>query len=42
LEKILKTKKILALYKDIISWDDSAGKEAFDNAKAHFWAQITG
>jgi hypothetical protein len=32
----------LPQYKDIIGWDDSAGEEAFDNAKARFWAQING
>lgn len=24
----------------MLAWDDSAGKEAFDNAKARFWAEI--
>jgi hypothetical protein len=41
-EKVLETKKYLPQYKDITDWDDSAGKEAFDNAKARFWAQING
>lgn len=32
----------MALYKNIVQWNDSAGEEAFLNAKARFWAQLNG
>ncbi|KAL3819748.1 hypothetical protein ACJIZ3_005653 [Penstemon smallii] len=41
-EKILYLKKTIYLYEDVINWDDSAGEEAFSNAKKRFWAQING
>ena len=30
--KLIETKKYVDLYSNITSWDDSAGKEAFENA----------
>ncbi|KAI4341241.1 hypothetical protein MLD38_025989 [Melastoma candidum] len=38
--KIEEAKKFMCLYKNIIDWDDSAGEEAFWNAKNRFWAEI--
>ncbi|XP_038972882.1 uncharacterized protein LOC103698726 [Phoenix dactylifera] len=29
-------------YDDIVKWNDSAGEEAFRNAKARYWAEING
>ncbi|XP_015898039.3 uncharacterized protein LOC107431594 [Ziziphus jujuba] len=40
--KLLETKKYLYLYDNVIKWDDSAGEEAFINAKNRFWAEING
>ncbi|KAF3340874.1 hypothetical protein FCM35_KLT09718 [Carex littledalei] len=40
--KILKTKEFVHQFSDITSWNDSAGKEAFQAAKARYWAQING
>lgn len=34
--------KSLDLYNDIFQWDDSAGGEAFHNAKNRFWAEMHG
>lgn len=41
-ERIVETKKYMCKYNNIVSWDDSAAKEAFDNAKSRFWADING
>ncbi|OMO86112.1 hypothetical protein COLO4_21307 [Corchorus olitorius] len=30
------------LYDNVVQWDDSAGEEAFNNAKNRFWAEING
>lgn len=30
------------LFEHIVNWDDTAGKEAFDNAKARYWAEMNG
>ncbi|KAI4319619.1 hypothetical protein MLD38_033199 [Melastoma candidum] len=38
--KIVEAKKFMHLYKNIVDWDDSAGEEAFWNAKHRFWAEI--
>lgn len=35
-------KKFVHLYEDVIKWDDSAGEEAFSNAKKRFWAEVNG
>ncbi|PWA84408.1 hypothetical protein CTI12_AA036410 [Artemisia annua] len=39
-KKLLETKKCIHLYDNIIKWNDSAGKEAFDTAKNNFYANI--
>ncbi|KAH0471064.1 hypothetical protein IEQ34_000787 [Dendrobium chrysotoxum] len=33
-------KRVVHLFPKVLDWDDTAGKEAFDNAKARYWAQI--
>ncbi|KAH0459897.1 hypothetical protein IEQ34_010560 [Dendrobium chrysotoxum] len=33
-------KRVVHLFPKVLDWDDSAGKEAFDNAKARYWVQI--
>ncbi|KAJ7976705.1 Bifunctional endo-1,4-beta-xylanase [Quillaja saponaria] len=40
--KILETKKFMYLYENVVKWDDSAGREAFENAKSRYWADING
>ncbi|KAK4281919.1 hypothetical protein QN277_013363 [Acacia crassicarpa] len=40
--KVVETKKYIYLHDNVLKWDDSAGKEAFDNAKKKFWAEING
>ncbi|GMH18694.1 hypothetical protein Nepgr_020535 [Nepenthes gracilis] len=40
--KLLETKKCLYLYDGVVKWNDSAGEEAFWNAKKRFWAEING
>lgn len=40
--KVLETKKCMYLYDNIVKWNDSAGEEAFHNAKSRFWAKING
>lgn len=30
------------LYENVVKWNDSAGEEAFHNAKSRFWAKING
>ena len=42
LEKICESKIYEAFYKNILEWNDSAGKEAFQNAKSMYWAEING
>ncbi|XP_051149518.1 uncharacterized protein LOC127264141 [Andrographis paniculata] len=41
-ETFLHMKKFTHLYSDVLNWDDSAGEEAFYNAKNRYWAQING
>ncbi|KAK7267294.1 hypothetical protein RIF29_19963 [Crotalaria pallida] len=41
-EKLVETKKYLHLHENVMKWDDSAGKEAFDSAKKRFWAEYNG
>lgn len=41
-ETVLQMKKFTHLYENVIKWDDSAGGEAFSNAKKRFWAEING
>ncbi|XP_031477318.1 uncharacterized protein LOC116248582 isoform X1 [Nymphaea colorata] len=38
--KVLETKKVMSLFANVVQWDDSAGEEAFTNAKKRFWAKI--
>ncbi|GFY96179.1 hypothetical protein Acr_11g0004850 [Actinidia rufa] len=40
--KLVDTKKFIHLYENILKWNDSAGEEAFLNAKNRFWAEING
>ncbi|XP_043725887.1 uncharacterized protein LOC122672488 [Telopea speciosissima] len=40
--KIIEAKKVMSLYPNVIQWNDSAGQEAFNNAKHRFWATING
>ncbi|KAL6134009.1 hypothetical protein ACLB2K_066242 [Fragaria x ananassa] len=39
-KKLLDTKRCMYLYENIVQWNDSAGEEAFQNAKNRFWAKI--
>ncbi|XP_077222513.1 uncharacterized protein LOC143856242 isoform X1 [Tasmannia lanceolata] len=41
-EQLCDTKNLMSYYKNIAQWDDSSGEEAFQNAKARFWAEISG
>ncbi|XP_073132449.1 uncharacterized protein [Henckelia pumila] len=41
-ETLLQMKKFTHLYDNVAKWNDSAGEEAFCNAKKRFWAQING
>uniref|UniRef100_A0A7N2LEL3 Uncharacterized protein n=1 Tax=Quercus lobata TaxID=97700 RepID=A0A7N2LEL3_QUELO len=38
--KIVDTKNIMFCHKNILSWDDSAGEEALQNAEKRFWAKM--
>lgn len=40
--KVVAAKKYTFCHSNILSWDDSAGEEAFQNAKKRFWAKING
>ncbi|XP_022744999.1 uncharacterized protein LOC111295667 [Durio zibethinus] len=40
--KLLETKRFMFLYDNVVHWNDSAGEEAFHNAKNRFWAEING
>ncbi|XP_057976790.1 protein RNA-directed DNA methylation 3-like [Malania oleifera] len=40
--KVVDTKKFMHYYSNVLSWNDSAGEEAFCNAKQRFWADING
>ncbi|XP_057487301.1 uncharacterized protein LOC130773364 [Actinidia eriantha] len=40
--KVLENKKFIHLYDNVLKWNDSAGEEAFQNAKNRFWAEING
>ncbi|GMH15478.1 hypothetical protein Nepgr_017319 [Nepenthes gracilis] len=41
-EKILGARKFMHRHSNILSWDDSAGEEAFHNAKEHFRVSMNG
>uniref|UniRef100_A0A6N2M5V9 Uncharacterized protein n=1 Tax=Salix viminalis TaxID=40686 RepID=A0A6N2M5V9_SALVM len=40
--KVVDAKKYMYCHGNILNWDDSAGEEAFHNAKNRFWAEING
>lgn len=40
--KITASKKYIYCYPTVLNWDDSAGKEAFHNAKQRYWTMING
>ncbi|CAL5192705.1 unnamed protein product [Lathyrus oleraceus] len=40
--KVVENKRYVYLHDNVMNWDDSAVKEAFDNAKYRFWAEING
>ncbi|XP_051123149.1 uncharacterized protein LOC127246019 [Andrographis paniculata] len=40
--KVLASKKSFHCHPNVLSWDDSAGKEALQNAKQQYWATING
>lgn len=35
-------KKFIHLYENVLNWNDSAGRDAFSDAKRRFWAEING
>ncbi|XP_058756612.1 uncharacterized protein LOC131629830 [Vicia villosa] len=41
-EKLIEGKNNMFIYSNVANWEDSAVKEAFDNAKNRFWAEING
>ncbi|XP_073277526.1 uncharacterized protein [Primulina huaijiensis] len=41
-DTLLQMKKFTHLYDNVINWNDSAGEEAFFNAKKRFWATKNG
>ncbi|GAB4851679.1 hypothetical protein Ancab_031083 [Ancistrocladus abbreviatus] len=40
--KLVEAKRLMYLFDDVVKWNDSAGEEAFWNAKNRFWAEING
>ncbi|KAJ4846956.1 hypothetical protein Tsubulata_011107 [Turnera subulata] len=40
--KVVDAKKFAYCHSNILNWDDSAGEEAFRNAKKRYWAEING
>ncbi|KAF8395771.1 hypothetical protein HHK36_019722 [Tetracentron sinense] len=40
--KLLETRKEMSSNENVAQWNDSAGEEAFQNAKNRFWAEING
>ncbi|XP_010246629.1 PREDICTED: uncharacterized protein LOC104589879 [Nelumbo nucifera] len=40
--RLLEAKKVTSFYENVVQWNDSAGEEAFNNAKSRFWAKING
>ncbi|TVU34801.1 hypothetical protein EJB05_16653 [Eragrostis curvula] len=40
--KLCETKRLMSLYKSVVDWDDSAALEAFEDAKARFYAEYHG
>lgn len=40
--KVVNAQKYIHYHVDVLNWNDSAGEEAFHNAKRRFWAEING
>ncbi|KAL5059271.1 hypothetical protein RYX36_030877 [Vicia faba] len=40
--RFIEGKRYMVLHSDVMKWEDSAVKEAFDNAKNRYWAEING
>jgi hypothetical protein len=38
--KLIEDKRYMYMHPKVVNWDDSAVKEAFDNAKNRYWAEI--
>lgn len=38
--KVVNTKKYMSVDANVLQWDDSAGEDAFHNAKNRFWAEL--
>ncbi|XP_052171270.1 uncharacterized protein LOC127787330 [Diospyros lotus] len=41
-EKVVVARHYMFCHNDVVKWNDSAGEEAFNNAKERFWAAING
>ncbi|XP_052173961.1 uncharacterized protein LOC127789187 [Diospyros lotus] len=41
-KKFLDSKRFITLFKDVLNWNDTAGEEAFHDAKERYWAKING
>ncbi|XP_042000750.1 uncharacterized protein LOC121750298 isoform X3 [Salvia splendens] len=41
-ETLLEMKRFIHLYDNVLDWNDSAGEEAFSNAKKRYWAKRKG
>ncbi|CAL0310098.1 unnamed protein product [Lupinus luteus] len=40
--RLLESQRYMYLHENVVNWDDSAGKEAFHDAKNRFWADMNG
>ncbi|XP_006345375.1 protein RNA-directed DNA methylation 3 [Solanum tuberosum] len=40
--KVVSAKTYMYCYENVVKWDDSAGQEAFNDAKRRYWAEIRG
>lgn len=40
--KIVDAKKFMYCHSNVLDWEDTAGEEAFQNAKKRFWAEMNG
>ncbi|KAI9159836.1 hypothetical protein LWI28_002378 [Acer negundo] len=38
----LEGKKYMHIFENVVNWNDSAGEEAFNNAKSRYWAKVNG
>lgn len=41
-QKVVTAKKYMYCHENVVKWDDSAGEEAFHNAKRRYWEKING